>query len=382
MAADTTVTRFDSTQTGAPTLNNTAGSLIAVLDACLVDGFGLKAVDSVVITDGVGVATISTGHAAIEGSVVLFAGATGTLSALNGRRKVTSVGTYSVTFDASDLANGTATGTITMKQAGAGWSKAFSGTNLAAYKSANVQASGCLLRVDDTTTTYASVRGCEAMTDINTYSGVIPTTTQQATNCFLKSSSATAKPWRIFANDRVVYLAIAPDASYPTAFFLYGFGDAVSRKAGDAWRFFLIAASSTSISFSSNYNPLPVTTGSFHSKYMARSYSALGSAVAVTQTWFGSAAQSGTSGNGGSLFPNPADNAIDYTPIVLLEGTGYRGALPGVFATPQDIQAGVVDSTILKDIPGLSGALIYQQNSLTATTRGGLFFDLTGPWSV
>lgn len=379
-AADTSVCVFSSVQTGAPSLSNVAGNLIAVLDACLVNGWGLVTCDSVVISGGVGTATINAGHAAIEGSVVLFAGATGGLAALNGRRKVKGVGTYAVTFDAADLADGTATGTITLKIAPAGWTKAFSGTNLAAYKSSNAQASGCLLRVDDTTTTYASVRGIETMTDINTYSGVIPTTTQQATNCFVKSSSATAKPWRIFANDRAVYLAIAPDASYPTAFILYGFGDSIPRRAGDAWRFFLCAANSSAISLSPSYNPLPVAAGgTYHSKYMARSYSALGSAVAVTQVWMDSANQSG-SGYGGRSFPNGPDNGIDYTQVRVLEGSNYRATLPGIYAAPQAIGAGIADWAILKDVPGLSGSLLYQQWAVDSGSRGGVFFDITGPW--
>ena len=49
---DTTVKHFDSTMTGAPTLANVAGNLLAVLDACLVDGFGLKTVDSLVVASG------------------------------------------------------------------------------------------------------------------------------------------------------------------------------------------------------------------------------------------------------------------------------------------------------------------------------------------
>ena len=35
---------FDSSETGAPVLNNAAGRLIGVLDACLITGFNTKAV--------------------------------------------------------------------------------------------------------------------------------------------------------------------------------------------------------------------------------------------------------------------------------------------------------------------------------------------------
>ena len=45
----TTVKHFHSAMSGAPVLNGTAGSLIAVLDACLQDGFGLKAASGITV---------------------------------------------------------------------------------------------------------------------------------------------------------------------------------------------------------------------------------------------------------------------------------------------------------------------------------------------
>ena len=44
---------FDSSETGAPVLNNANGSMIAVLDACLVTGFNNKAVQSINVAAGV-----------------------------------------------------------------------------------------------------------------------------------------------------------------------------------------------------------------------------------------------------------------------------------------------------------------------------------------
>jgi hypothetical protein len=50
---------------GAPTLNGTAGSLIAVLDAFLVNGFATKAVDSAQVTSGVCRMAITGASAAV-----------------------------------------------------------------------------------------------------------------------------------------------------------------------------------------------------------------------------------------------------------------------------------------------------------------------------
>jgi len=49
MPADTTVKVFHSGMTGAPSLSGTAGALIAVLDALLINGFGANNLDSLVI---------------------------------------------------------------------------------------------------------------------------------------------------------------------------------------------------------------------------------------------------------------------------------------------------------------------------------------------
>ena len=80
-------------------------------------------------------ATVASTPSAVVGSVILVAGATPT--SLNGEQRVTAITANSVSF-ATTEANATATGTITLKVAPAGWSKLYSGTNLAAYKITSV----------------------------------------------------------------------------------------------------------------------------------------------------------------------------------------------------------------------------------------------------
>jgi hypothetical protein len=130
--ADTSVKFFHSEMAGAPVMNGLAGSLINVLNACLINGFGLKNVDSCVITGGVAKLNISTGHSAVVGSIVQVANAVP--AALNGEQRVTAITPVSVSF-ATSLSDQTATGAITVKQAPAGWVSPFVGTNIATYKS-------------------------------------------------------------------------------------------------------------------------------------------------------------------------------------------------------------------------------------------------------
>ena len=60
---DLTVKYFNSGMTGAPQIANNWGDLVTMLDACLVNGFALKAIDTLTCADGVATASISAGHA-------------------------------------------------------------------------------------------------------------------------------------------------------------------------------------------------------------------------------------------------------------------------------------------------------------------------------
>ena len=59
---------------GAPVLTNNWGSLTALLDACLVNGFNLKTVTALSRTDDTATATIGTGHGFMVDQVVLVEG--------------------------------------------------------------------------------------------------------------------------------------------------------------------------------------------------------------------------------------------------------------------------------------------------------------------
>lgn len=81
----TTVKRCNA-MSGAPTLNGVAGSLIAVLDACLVVGSGWLADPSVTVSGEIATATFSTGHSFEPDVIALVTGATP--AGLNGEKRV------------------------------------------------------------------------------------------------------------------------------------------------------------------------------------------------------------------------------------------------------------------------------------------------------
>ena len=206
---------------GAPTLGYTAGQMITFLDAVLVNGYGSVTLTSLVVASNIATATVSGGHGfqmygtgdAAFGPVIRIAGASP--AGLNGDWRLSSVpDNTTFTFEVSGISDQTATGTITAKMAPLGWTKAFSGTNLAAYR----QGSGNLMyfRVDDTGTYDAKVRGYEVMTGISTGTGEFPTTATRSVGYYMTKRGTTSgsSPWFIAGNDRTVYFGIAANVSY------------------------------------------------------------------------------------------------------------------------------------------------------------------------
>lgn len=389
--ADTSVKFIHSAMAGAPVLSGTAGAAIAVLDACLVNGFGLISVDSVVIAGGVATVNKSTGHSFEVGSVALIAGATP--AGLNGEQKVTAVTGTSFSF-ATALADQTATGTITAKLAPLGWTKPFSGTNLAAYKSSDPSATGCLLRLDDTSATNMRVVGYETMSDINTGTGPFPTATQRSGGSYWTKSSAagsTAKNWILIGDGKLFYFAneVNP-SSYAQGYWTYAFGDVVPTKSGDAFSCVLVAdATDISINAPNQSKGLwYVDNTSSVDTYMPRSYTGTGGSVQVRKcapSIAGSSA-SYTSGNYPSAqafnYPNPADNGLYIVPLYLVEHVlvTLRGTAPGAYICPQTVADGqFAAKDTVTNVAAMSGRTL-KALTCSNSARGVMFFDTTGPW--
>jgi hypothetical protein len=385
---------FDSTQAGAPVLSGTAGALATVLKVCLVDGFGASAVVSLVVTAGIAKATFAASHPYRVGSVSRIAGATP--SPLNGDKTILSVTTNSVTFSAAGVPDGAATGTITSRAAPAGWQDLFPGAqaNVLVLKPTAPEASGSVLRLDDTGTTTAKVVGYESMTDVSTGTGPFPMAAQAANYYWPKSDAAStaARRWMLFADERAFAIWISPHGSNQQHGVLFGFGDLASYKSGDAWACMLAGSSSVGV---------PTTTGAVAEclgyalgsttaadLFVVRGYAGIGGAVQGKKisAYNTAAAYSGVAAYAANTipYPNPADNSLRLSGVELLVGaSGLRGQIPGVFHTPQvigsEFQAGMV----------VEGEGAFAGRSLVCvrvgppggtTGVGVAFVDITGPW--
>lgn len=389
----TTVKHFHSAMSGAPTLNGVAGSLIAVLDACLVDGFGLKTADSVTVSGGIATANFSTGHSFEPDVIALVAGATP--AGLNGEKRVLTTSTNTITFDATGISDQTASGAITVKTAPAGWAKAFAGTNLAAYRSSDVTGTRMFLRVDDTNANNARVVCYESMTDVNTGTAPFPTSGQISGGGYwgkANDTSATARAWTLIADAKTFWLHMHTATSAVGASgCIWGFGDFESYKSSDPYACKINAASSAAHTLSSGLQAsaeflqnAPSSTGD----YAARSFTGLGGSSALSAAAEGFLSGSGTAGaltNAfAPIYPNGPNNGLVLVRKVLIEsGVALRGVSRGMLYPVQNCHSFFNWRDKIEGQGSYAGRklLAVKCGSPAGTVpQGVVFFDITGPW--
>lgn len=173
-------------------------------------------------------------------------------------------------------------------QPGAGWSKAFAGTNTASYRAAT--GTRYYLMVDDSATfvtaAFAELRGYETMTDAtddgtNPFPSVAQATNGQTVN---KSStvSATARPWMAIVHDRAFYFMCGSASSSAVytqitgsglnqAFDMWFFGEIKSHKqTTDTYNCFLLTNLTNTLYQGLGSESTWGTTMSNH--WMARNY--------------------------------------------------------------------------------------------------------------
>ncbi|HNQ88377.1 MAG TPA: hypothetical protein PKM73_07185 [Verrucomicrobiota bacterium] len=151
---------YRSTDSGAPSLCGVAGSLTALLDACLINGYG-------------------------------------SLPA-------------------------------------AGWTKPFIDTGKAVYRNAVTAVARSYYRVTDTGTTWARIRGYDAMSSVDAGTGEFPTSSVIAGDGIYayKSSTAdtTARPWILLADERTAVMALKGSTYWQVGLYM---GDGISDVPGD-----------------------------------------------------------------------------------------------------------------------------------------------------
>lgn len=246
---------YDSTEAGAPVMNNVAGSMLDVLRACLVTGFGSKIVTNITVSAEVATVNCTAhGFAATYQKLVLIEGCTEV--ALNGNKQPLSVAADTLLYTATGVADGVYTGTITMKRAPLGWIEEFTGTDKSIFSRTDPAATANKLRVEDTrvapaSTIYAHVVMVESATDVDTYTNRVPTTDTVAA-WSRGTNVATAQQWVIVGDSKRVFVSTANSGGVTyTGLHTYFFGDPEFLMPSDSFGCLLVTHNSLNMQASS-----------------------------------------------------------------------------------------------------------------------------------
>ena len=414
---------FHSGMPGAPSLLPAWGSLTSLLDAVLINGFGLTSVASITVTGGIATASVPGGHVLQVDQVALIGGAVQTV--MNDEFRVTARTATSFQFAAPAGAPATVTGTLTARVSPLNWEIAFTGSNKRAYRSKNVLSPKNMLLINDglktpgyTTTwaKWANVGIVSAMSDIDTITGIqAPFNPAKPTLNWANvdanqwgwfkwyfarvfgsdkagDGGGAARNWVIIGDDRLFYLF----NTIAEGFTNYGrqplvFGDIISFRPADVTGTILSADASTSSDNTLNYpgntqdwgfptNESGLST--INGKVMLRGHTQVGAPVSwITASMLTSQSGFYTSSAGQLPFPNAPDNSLFLLPTYCRQQDGnVRGLMPGLNWIPQ--QQPYPDLTIIDNVeaaPGKKFALISSQYS---SANNGLqtAFDIVGPW--
>jgi hypothetical protein len=364
----------------APRCSGTNGDLVALLDACLINGFNLLSVQSLNVLTNVATAQFSSAHGFVAGQIIAIDGATP--AGLNGEKKVIATPTTTtLTFDATGIADGAASGSIGCRIAPVGgWEKVYSGTNKAVYRSTDITSTRLYLRVDDSgaETRNAEVRGYEAMSDVDTGTGPFPTEAQVSAvnHVWRKSTTAdtTARAWGLVGDASAFYLVVKFAATFPLIGSTYAFGDFVSYKPADAYGCWIIAQTSSTTLDTTYFNRID---GAINTGYAARSYTQLEGPAVLNRRGIGPQIYMGS---GGPAYPSIVDNGLSlHGPIITMEGTtAIRGHLPGVYQPLQDKP--LTHGAIVENVDGFPGGRCLLLAGGESTSEARTAFDITGPW--
>lgn len=275
----------------------------------------------------------------------------------------------------------------------AGWSRPFTGTNLAAYQQP-ATANQRFLLIDETTAdSSARVTGYETMTSISGGVGPFPAG-DQITNsklflCKSTTFDATSRPWIIIATDKLFHMwvncsgAAPPVVSTPAA--MLTFGDFISYAPGDTYNTVLISAATVGPNV---FQPV-LSTGGLQTlaagHFYPRSYNQTGTSAQGTKGTVGPQCGTASSGGGGLSTPNATDGKIYVSPFQLGEsvsgtGTILRGELPGVYALLHTASSLFNDADMLTDVAGLPGKTLELHYLYNSGAAGAILLETSNTW--
>lgn len=380
---------LQSTDVGAPILTGESGSLINLLDKCLVDGYGTVSIASMTRAGSVVTVNTTAAHNLQDYAAVQIGGAD--QAEYNGKWRVATVpGPSSFTFNIGMATPASpATGTMTVKRAPVGFPKPFAASNKGSYR----QPAGSnqhYIDVDDNAVDSqrsASFRGYRAMTAVGVGTEPFPTVAQRATSLVRKNNvtGSTPRPWALIADDAFFYLLVAFNSGSPdyeiNAFGECGRLNALDMHATICEGCSANAANSGSTPLAARYTPAGTSV------YLAGDLA--GSPGAVPHFFDGMFTRTFNS----IPFNNaPVPGAVTgdniATPIYLMDTSAeatrqLRAKMPGMKHGLYDLPSltqGSIRSDFVEEPGRRYMAFRCMTGSTGATSRGICYFDIDGPW--
>ncbi len=314
---------------GAPQYANADGNINGILEACLVNGFNSRTATSASASGGVLTLNFASnpGFEALQTVEV----AVSSVALVNGQHRVVANSNNQVTIEIPGLPDGVVGSSgagITIKQAGAGWSKPFSTSTVSVFRPP--AGNRRYLRVLHAVGGDMIVRGYEEMSDVDTGTGLFPTLAQMASPLglyLIGYSVARNSPWFLIATDRWMYFSTAnsPTPGYSSG--LVFFGDL-----------------SDPVQVNDNYSTFLL--GQFGA-VMTRSYDGIQGATNAVIDY----------GATGGSWPSPMAQGlrlVPYMKVMQSIGGEMRGVLPNAYKSlPAALPADFLN--VYSDISGLSG---------------------------
>lgn len=333
-------TIYRSTDSGAPVLTGTAGSLTALLEQCLVTGYGGVRATGSIVSSGVNVSnndtvtldgityTFKTALTPTAGEVLIGANAAASLQNLANamwglaapgttyatgtqqQYRVWPVGITSTTISLSAHLGGTGGNSIALAKSaaeitvsganlsggsgsitksGAGWTKPWVTAgieNNAHFKQGGTNGMYYLVLDDASTTGFARearVIGSESATSTSSRTGDFPTSASGLAVYVRKSLTvdAVARPWILIADARTFYLIVLTGDS--TLQHFHAFGDIYSNVVGDNYKCVIFGGHPAPASGSATTSAALLARGAFANAgtpaglhFLARNYLGLG----------------------------------------------------------------------------------------------------------
>jgi len=408
---------YFSNQTGAPVLNGTVGSLIDVLDACLVNGYNQVNVSSMTRSGSTVTVSCVTPHGYDNPTTTYWArNGVGNVCAIsgadqpeyNGEWPISYVSDYIFTFDIGAATPATpATGTIITNRAGGGFTKVFSGTNRGVYRSNDPTSRRHFWQVNDIAdcpngqgARYAGWRGYEYMTGLDSGDGPFPTLVSSAGLfgiyvCKSDALDATSRHWALYTDGKLVIMAIHPNVagnSLVVSPFSYvaGFGDLLSPvpdpyaticggliNSSTAWNTLAVSGFHAA---SGGTSPHPNTGIGWNA--LARTFTGAKKPVFSTaMLGMGLPQYSSFGAYSYFMFPDGASNRYPLAPVMVYEPTSLNAVLRGQLPLYEG-GCGVVHANreVITNVVGREGRVFQYLNAGASHNSwyGGTYIDLTG----